>query len=265
MGVKRTVSKYEDGFLVAQLQSITGERFGEMRFAYSAVDDTIVSNFKKPGKLDWGKDIIAHRGKPPQVWEVIGGANNGGIIVRKEMDLNSEQEPDRLSTGALIKEEEMTGERLRFTRLTGKGPNTGWVSLNATGVFKALLVKTEMTIEEAMSKCTESQHESHTLQGESYRPPMETGYFDQLIDPGMWQCPVCTLVNQAAASVCSACEQQRPAGSPPTLVLDPASSPPAEARDPGQATSNEAVASAPSLLPAQCAPAAPGGEVARAY
>ena len=39
------------------------------------------------------------------------------------------EESSRLSTGALIRQEELVGERLKYTRLSGTGPSTGWVSL----------------------------------------------------------------------------------------------------------------------------------------
>eukprot|EP00434_Breviolum_minutum_P037750 symbB.v1.2.033475.t1/scaffold4133.1/size44188/3 len=35
-------------------------------------------------------------------WEVVGGSDKGGILVRKGQDLKSEQCADRLSTGALV-------------------------------------------------------------------------------------------------------------------------------------------------------------------
>jgi hypothetical protein len=64
-----------------------------------------------------------------QQWEVVGGADKGGILVRQGMDLKSPQEAVRLSTGALVEEIELAGERLHFRRLTGTGPAEGWVSL----------------------------------------------------------------------------------------------------------------------------------------
>jgi len=46
--------------------------------------------------------------------------------------------------------------------------------------------------------------------GGGARAPMHTGYVDRLIDPDVWQCSVCTLINDAAASRCSVCETQKP-------------------------------------------------------
>merc|ERR1719217_338155 len=64
-----------------------------------------------------------------QMWEVVGGSANGGIIVREGCDLKSAQCSERLSCGALIEELELVGERLHFKRHEGTGPAEGWVSL----------------------------------------------------------------------------------------------------------------------------------------
>jgi len=64
-----------------------------------------------------------------QVWEVVGGADKGGIIVRESKSLTSELREGRLSVGAQIQELALEGDRLQFRRLTGSGPSTGWVSL----------------------------------------------------------------------------------------------------------------------------------------
>uniref|UniRef100_A0A7S4QYR1 Calcineurin-like phosphoesterase domain-containing protein n=1 Tax=Alexandrium monilatum TaxID=311494 RepID=A0A7S4QYR1_9DINO len=80
--------------------------------------------------------------KSSQVWEVIGGAEKGGVIVRESCELNSRQAPERLATGSLVRQEgELQGDRLRFLRLTGSGPGEGWVSIRLPG--KELLVRTE--------------------------------------------------------------------------------------------------------------------------
>ena len=67
-------------------------------------------------------------GTPPQ-WEVIGGLDKGGIIVRLGYDLSAEKLPERLGTGAVLEEVDVVGARLHFRKITGNGPKTGWVSL----------------------------------------------------------------------------------------------------------------------------------------
>lgn len=72
-------------------------------------------------------------------WEVVGGADKGGIVVREGQGLSSTQTADRLSTGAIVEELELKGERLHYKLVTGTGPAEGWVSLKVSG--KELLVK----------------------------------------------------------------------------------------------------------------------------
>jgi len=72
-------------------------------------------------------------------WEVVGGADKGGILVRQGQDLKSTACEDRVSTGAIVEEVELKGERLSYKLITGTGPAVGWVSLKITG--KDLVVK----------------------------------------------------------------------------------------------------------------------------
>lgn len=76
------------------------------------------------------------------VWLVVGGESRGGIIVRKEKGTSSAQLPERLCTGALVRQLDYSAEacRLCFERVTGTGPDTGWVSTKL--VPKDLVVKT---------------------------------------------------------------------------------------------------------------------------
>lgn len=64
-----------------------------------------------------------------QRWEVTGGAERGGVVVRQGMELKSPEAASRLSTGAIVEELELVGERLRYRRLTGTGPDEGWISI----------------------------------------------------------------------------------------------------------------------------------------
>mmetsp|Transcript_55099 Transcript_55099/g.102021 ORF Transcript_55099/g.102021 Transcript_55099/m.102021 type:complete len:184 (+) Transcript_55099:102-653(+) len=63
-----------------------------------------------------------------QVWEVVGGADKGGIIVRAGKD-NTSDALNRISTGALLRELQIDGDKMQYERLTGTGPMTGWVTL----------------------------------------------------------------------------------------------------------------------------------------
>lgn len=69
----------------------------------------------------------------PQMWKVIGGADKGGILVRTGAGLDSPKADDRLSTGALVEQIEVTGDRLNYKLKEGKGPAEGWVALQVSG------------------------------------------------------------------------------------------------------------------------------------
>eukprot|EP00438_Fugacium_kawagutii_P022169 Skav235767 [mRNA] locus=scaffold803:651734:653416:+ [translate_table: standard] len=66
-------------------------------------------------------------------WEVVGGADKGGILVREGQSLKSTELSGRLSTGAILGELERAGERLKYCLLKGTGPAEGWVSLKVAG------------------------------------------------------------------------------------------------------------------------------------
>jgi hypothetical protein len=83
---------------------------------------------RKPARsLSPLRDTFSNTGRH---WRVTGGVGKGGIIVREGCDLCSAVCSERLSTGALVEEEEVVGERLRFSKLSGRGPDTGWVSIS---------------------------------------------------------------------------------------------------------------------------------------
>mmetsp|Transcript_112828 Transcript_112828/g.364244 ORF Transcript_112828/g.364244 Transcript_112828/m.364244 type:complete len:360 (-) Transcript_112828:121-1200(-) len=63
------------------------------------------------------------------MWQVVGGADLGGILVREGESRDSPPAAERLSTGALIKEEVLKGDRLAFSKVSGRGPSHGWVTV----------------------------------------------------------------------------------------------------------------------------------------
>lgn len=74
-----------------------------------------------------------------QLWEVVGGQEQGGILVREGCALSTQEVRPRLATGALVEELEFRAERLRYRKRGGEGPDEGWVSL--TLKTKSLLVR----------------------------------------------------------------------------------------------------------------------------
>eukprot|EP00930_Biecheleria_cincta_P042233 TRINITY_DN29053_c0_g1_i2.p1 TRINITY_DN29053_c0_g1~~TRINITY_DN29053_c0_g1_i2.p1 ORF type:complete len:642 (-),score=94.17 TRINITY_DN29053_c0_g1_i2:179-2041(-) len=68
-----------------------------------------------------------------RTWEVVGGGESGGILVREGRDLKSPQAASRLATGAQVDEIELIGERLHYGLRSGTGPPRGWISLTLKG------------------------------------------------------------------------------------------------------------------------------------
>eukprot|EP00930_Biecheleria_cincta_P045524 TRINITY_DN3136_c0_g2_i1.p1 TRINITY_DN3136_c0_g2~~TRINITY_DN3136_c0_g2_i1.p1 ORF type:complete len:367 (+),score=91.09 TRINITY_DN3136_c0_g2_i1:93-1193(+) len=74
-----------------------------------------------------------------QLWEVIGGSETGGLLVRQGQDIKSTPYPVRLTTGSWVEECEEVGDRMHYKRIVGEGPDFGWVSIRVKA--KELLVK----------------------------------------------------------------------------------------------------------------------------
>jgi len=83
---------------------------------------------QNPNPEDWRDDLDAGR-----VWQVVGGEDKGGIIVRLSESTSSPQLGQRISTGAKLLELELREERLKFEKLSGDGPDIGWVSIALKG------------------------------------------------------------------------------------------------------------------------------------
>lgn len=68
--------------------------------------------------------------EPAAIWEVIGGKDKGGIMVREGRNLRSKEVAERLAFASFVEEVELVGERLHYKLMAGSGPATGWVSIN---------------------------------------------------------------------------------------------------------------------------------------
>jgi len=66
-------------------------------------------------------------------WEVVGGVESGGILVRDGQSIKSVAIADRLSTGATIEQLDLKGDRLQYRLIEGKGPAEGWISIKISG------------------------------------------------------------------------------------------------------------------------------------
>jgi len=83
---------------------------------------------------------VAPAPKKDQVWVVTGGVDTGGILVRTGKDVDSSPASQRLETGSKLQQLERQGPRLRYKLLSGKGPDSGWVSIKISS-SGAVLVK----------------------------------------------------------------------------------------------------------------------------
>jgi len=107
------------------------------------------------------------------MWEVVGGADKGGILVREGQELKSPATSERLSTGATIEELELVGERLHYKLVEGTGPAEGWVSIAISG--KELVVPKEeaggpgepggVEVDEALKAQVEQEAAKHKEDG----------------------------------------------------------------------------------------------------
>jgi len=75
--------------------------------------------------------------RPVQVWKVIGGQVNGGLVVRMGEDLASSTKPERLKMGAWVEEVSLVGHRLHYVLLRGTGPPIGWISVQMKNMVLA--------------------------------------------------------------------------------------------------------------------------------
>mmetsp|Transcript_30922 Transcript_30922/g.91928 ORF Transcript_30922/g.91928 Transcript_30922/m.91928 type:complete len:487 (+) Transcript_30922:83-1543(+) len=84
--------------------------------------------------------LVVKPPRPGTVWEVVGGCMQRGLIVRRGKYLNSpiiwseSTGPWRLSIGVRLLQVQLEDGRLRFFKLAGDGPDSGWVSTHSLGV-----------------------------------------------------------------------------------------------------------------------------------
>jgi len=84
------------------------------------------------GGAGGGAVDLKTQGGEDAIWVVVGGGDKGGIVVRNGEGLKS-PELGRISTGARIRESEKKGDRLHYAKVSGDGPDFGWVSLTFKG------------------------------------------------------------------------------------------------------------------------------------
>jgi len=68
-----------------------------------------------------------------ELFEVVGGAHQGGIVVRSECELAGTFAKTKLSTGAVVKALECRDGKLHYELVEGTGPSIGWVTMKLLG------------------------------------------------------------------------------------------------------------------------------------
>merc|ERR1712176_1074669 len=104
---------------------------------------------------------VSQKRKDVLVWEIVGGREAGGILSRSQCSLSSEKLSQRISTGAFVLELEhhisaRDGERLHYRRLTGTGPDEGWLTPSLKQ--RVLAVKVDDFTSEEASRALEIAH-----------------------------------------------------------------------------------------------------------
>jgi len=79
-----------------------------------------------------------------QVWQVVGGKTSNGIVVKEGKSIKTAELSQRLTHGAFVREIAAEKDRLHYKKLTGSGPESGWVSVKTSaGTLLEKSVKTE--------------------------------------------------------------------------------------------------------------------------
>mmetsp|Transcript_17351 Transcript_17351/g.50734 ORF Transcript_17351/g.50734 Transcript_17351/m.50734 type:complete len:242 (-) Transcript_17351:169-894(-) len=115
------------------------------------------SRVQTPDPSDWPEGS----GK---VWVVVGGAQTGGIVVRRGEQTKTAELPQRLGTGALVEQLELSGDRLKYQRMDGTGPDIGWVSVSFKG--KPLLMPLYFDLDRADTRQPDSDAKDGDLHAE---------------------------------------------------------------------------------------------------
>mmetsp|Transcript_16832 Transcript_16832/g.47907 ORF Transcript_16832/g.47907 Transcript_16832/m.47907 type:complete len:207 (+) Transcript_16832:91-711(+) len=78
------------------------------------------------------------------LWEVVGDLRSGGIPVWSGPDAGPVDGPNLLAHGAVIQEVDGVGECIQFQRLTGEGPDSGWVNIRVPQGGARLLERVDL-------------------------------------------------------------------------------------------------------------------------
>ncbi|CAE7637305.1 unnamed protein product [Symbiodinium pilosum] len=157
------------------------------------------------GSADVTAAVVAHN--PSTRWQVAGGVDTGGILVRDGRPLTS-SELGRLGTGALVEELELVNDRLHYQKLSGDGPAKGWVSLQLKG-------------KELMRKISDGTNQNPAaVPSQTSGPEVSTGKLTLQVKVDHARSPKAAEASRLQGTVCCL------VGAPPALgAWDPKQSP----------------------------------------
>eukprot|EP00747_Dinoflagellata_sp_TGD_P182272 gnl/TRDRNA2_/TRDRNA2_36459_c0_seq1.p1 gnl/TRDRNA2_/TRDRNA2_36459_c0~~gnl/TRDRNA2_/TRDRNA2_36459_c0_seq1.p1 ORF type:complete len:593 (+),score=127.09 gnl/TRDRNA2_/TRDRNA2_36459_c0_seq1:75-1853(+) len=92
-----------------------------------------------------------------QLWEIVGGADKGGIMVREGPTPADKKLDDKLATKSLVEEIEVKDGKLYYKLASGSGPKQGWITIKLPD--KELAVKTDKKPPGGGSAAAEVQEE----------------------------------------------------------------------------------------------------------
>mmetsp|Transcript_70425 Transcript_70425/g.205998 ORF Transcript_70425/g.205998 Transcript_70425/m.205998 type:complete len:748 (+) Transcript_70425:94-2337(+) len=75
-----------------------------------------------------GEDDVGANAQGP-LWRVVGGDEQADLEVRRGWSLQSEKLATCLACGAILEERAQRDNRLHFTKISGEGPESGWISI----------------------------------------------------------------------------------------------------------------------------------------
>lgn len=91
-------------------------------------DAEVPEDIRPPKEKVFAEELVARKTN----WIVVGGKEKGGLIVRKGKELDSPYYKFRLQHGArIVAESPIDSKRMHYRKLTGDGPDFGWISLVA--------------------------------------------------------------------------------------------------------------------------------------
>jgi len=130
-------------------------------------DAEIPDDIRPPKEKIYAEELV-HKGTE---WVVVGGQGKGGVVVRKGKELSSPFFKFRLATGArVLAESEVTSNRLHYRKVTGDGPDFGWVSITNTN--NKLLVKPVIEMDEnCLSEFAKLTYEAEEIPPVLFSPP----------------------------------------------------------------------------------------------